>query len=102
MTPSSIVYLVVKLRLVPPSKTIERRELNVDETKRAIKSNDEKDEKFLTGRAEMEELVNEDIMTAAHAPYWPGVRHASPSFLLTFIFVYMHIGTQTLMVGCPR
>lgn len=77
VTPSSIVFLVVKLRLTPPGKTIERRELTVDETKKAIKSNDEKDDKFLTGRGDVEELENEDIVTAAHAPYWPGVRTLS-------------------------
>jgi len=74
VTPSSIVFLVVKLRLVPPGKTIERNELTVDETKKAIESNEEKDEKFLMSRSEMEELNNEGTVTAAHAPYWPDVR----------------------------
>jgi len=74
VTPSSIVFLVVKLRLVPPGKMIERNELNVDETKKAIESNEEKDEKFLISRSEMEELDNEGAVTAAHAPYWPDVR----------------------------
>ncbi|KXN80902.1 Translocation protein sec63 [Leucoagaricus sp. SymC.cos] len=75
VTPSSIVFLVVKLRLIPPSKQIQRRELSVDETKKAVKSNDEKDEKFLTSRGEMEELDGErEIATVAHAPYWPSVR----------------------------
>jgi len=74
VTPSSIVFLVVKLRLVPPGKTIERNELNVDETKKAVESNEEKDEKFLMSRSEMEELDNEGTVAAAHAPYWPDVR----------------------------
>jgi len=65
---------MVKLRLVPPGKTIERNELNVGETKKAIEFNEEKDEKFLISRSEMEELDNEGTVTAAHAPYWPDVR----------------------------
>ncbi|KAF5363456.1 hypothetical protein D9756_000996 [Leucocoprinus leucothites] len=77
VTPSSIVFLVVKLRLVPPNKKIERRELTVEETKKAIKFSDEKDDKFLTSRNDTEELDNEDILTAAHAPFWPGERKPS-------------------------
>lgn len=47
----------------------------MDETKKAVKYNDEMDDKFLNSRNEMEELDNEDdVATAAHAPYWPSVR----------------------------
>jgi translocation protein SEC63 len=63
---------------------IEHPELKVDERKRAIKFNEKKDEKFLTVLVEMEERVNEDIITAAHALYWPGVRHSFPSVLLPY------------------
>lgn len=47
----------------------------MDETKKAVKYNDEMDDKFLNSRNEMEELDNEDdVATGAHAPYWPSVR----------------------------
>jgi len=78
VTPSSIVFLVVKLRLNRPGKKTQRKELNVDETKKAIKYNDELDDKFLTSRNEMEELEDEqNVATGAHAPYWPGERKPS-------------------------
>ncbi|KAF5388148.1 hypothetical protein D9615_000013 [Tricholomella constricta] len=79
VTPSSIVFLVVKLRISPPSsKPIESKELTVDEAKRRIKLNDEKDEDFLTSRKEVEDIPSEDDLPGwAHAPYWPGERKPS-------------------------
>lgn len=86
MTPSSIVFLVVKLRLNPPGKKVQRRDLNVDETKKAVKYNDEMDEKFLISRNEMEEFENEqDVATVAHAPYWPGVCRLHPQWFLVLM-----------------
>ncbi|RDB15649.1 Translocation protein sec63 [Hypsizygus marmoreus] len=79
VTPSSIVYLVLKLRISPPAtKPVEEKELDADETKRRIKLNDEKDEEFLTSRKDAEELPSDDLLPGwAHAPYWPGERKPS-------------------------
>lgn len=79
VTPSSIVFLVIKLRLSPPTLTpVTPKELDVDETKRRIKYNDEKDEEFLNSRKETEDLASEDSLTGwVHAPYWPGGRKPS-------------------------
>lgn len=77
VTPSSIVYLVVKLRLSPPSSDsdtkTEKKELDAEETKKSIKANEEKDNEFLTGRNDVEPLSDEGSVAFAHAPYWPGV-----------------------------
>ena len=75
ITPSSIVFLVVKLRLSPPSLApVERTELDGEETRRLTKSNEEKDEEFLLGRKEAEDPPSDDLVIGtAHAPYWPGV-----------------------------
>ncbi|PFH46819.1 hypothetical protein AMATHDRAFT_68973 [Amanita thiersii Skay4041] len=82
ITPSAIIYLVVKLRLTPPlsqSTNGTRNELDVDETKRLIKINDEKDEEFLKSRKDAEDLLDQDDATrpSVHAPYWPGDRKPS-------------------------
>ncbi|KAF8890379.1 Sec63 Brl domain-containing protein [Infundibulicybe gibba] len=79
VTPSSIVFLVLKLRISPPTASqTERRELSVDETKASIKRNEEKDNKFLNSRQETEELESEDAVAGwAHAPYWPTNRKPS-------------------------
>lgn len=76
VTPSSIVYLVVKLRLSPHSSdsaTKTEKELSAEETKKSIKVNEEKDYEFLTGRNDAEPLSDEGSLGFAHAPYWPGV-----------------------------
>ncbi|KAH0587072.1 Translocation protein sec63 [Termitomyces sp. J132] len=79
VTPSSIVFLVVKLRISPPlSNHVQEKELNIDETKRRIKFNEEKDEEFLVNRKEAEELPPDNLLPGwVHAPYWPGERKPS-------------------------
>lgn len=79
VTPSSIIFLVVKLRITPPGLSTERKELSVDETKRIVKLNDAKDEEFLTSRAEAEEIspADADANGWAHAPFWPAGRKPS-------------------------
>jgi len=79
VTPSSIIFLVVKLRLVPPvsknGKDVAEKEETVEEAKR----NAVKDEEFLVGKAEAEELDEERAVESkglAHAPRWPGARKA--------------------------
>ncbi|TFK35050.1 DnaJ-domain-containing protein [Crucibulum laeve] len=76
IVPSSIIYLVVKLRISPPGTKTEK-ELSVDETKRVIKANDEKDDKFLLAKGDTEELPGDVTSGWAHAPYWPGERKPS-------------------------
>lgn len=75
MTPSSIVFLVVKLRLSPPSTSAIGEELDADATKQ-INRNEDKDEEFLASRKEMEDIAPDGAVSGwAHAPYWPGVRY---------------------------
>ncbi|KAF9236397.1 translocation protein sec63 [Melanogaster broomeanus] len=70
VTPSSIVFLLVKLRVTEsnartsPSPSIDAK---------LAKKNDEIDEKFLNSRSEAEELQG-DSAGWAHAPHWPGLR----------------------------
>ncbi|KAJ8472766.1 hypothetical protein ONZ45_g16537 [Pleurotus djamor] len=80
VTPGSIVFLVVKLRVTPPgSSPIEEKDLSVDETVRLVKANDEKDEKFLLSKNNVEELPGDDGTQGswAHTPLWPGKRKPS-------------------------
>jgi translocation protein SEC63 len=95
VTPSSIVFLVVKLRLSPPNGARPVKEdLDAEGTKRVIKMNDEKDEEFLTSRKETEELPSEDAVTGlAHAPYWPGVSAYSYQVFLVLTHPLSCVGT---------
>ncbi|KAF8996806.1 Sec63 Brl domain-containing protein [Cyathus striatus] len=78
VSPSSMINLVVKLRISPPGSKVTKKEPDVEEAKRLVKLNDEKDEKFLNGKAEAEPLNDEDAAAAlAHAPYWPEERKPS-------------------------
>jgi translocation protein SEC63 len=100
VTPSSIVFLVVKLRISPPSlKPREQKEFDVDETKRRIRLNDEKDEEFLTSRKESEDLPSGDVLPgSAHAPYWPGVSIIAARHWIELTSV-LHLGAQTVVVA---
>ncbi|KAH9483171.1 Translocation protein sec63 [Psilocybe cubensis] len=79
VTPSSIIYLLVKLRITPPGSTPSTPvELTVDETKKAVQLEEEIDEKFLASRLDAEELPSSKTNGgAAHAPFWPGTRKPS-------------------------
>ncbi|KAF8960275.1 translocation protein sec63 [Flammula alnicola] len=80
VTPSSIIYLLVKLRISPPGAApSEKKELSVEETKRAVRNEEEADEKFLTSRLDAEELSpsQTDGARVAHAPFWPGTKKPS-------------------------
>ncbi|KAJ7281859.1 Sec63 Brl domain-containing protein [Mycena rebaudengoi] len=81
VTPSSIVYLVVKLRLVPPTDTVSVKEeaaLDVDETKRILHATEERDSAFLTSGKDTEVLKPGQVVNGgAHAPFWPGTRKPS-------------------------
>jgi hypothetical protein len=69
VTPSSIVFLLVKLRVMEPNAILSPSS-NVDA--KNAKKNDDIDEKFLNSRGEAEELQG-DGAGWAHAPFWPGV-----------------------------
>ncbi|KAF8164785.1 Sec63 Brl domain-containing protein [Crassisporium funariophilum] len=77
VTPSSIVFLLIKLRISPPGPATETKERSVDETKRIVQRTEEEDEKFLTSRLDAEELPSSATNKGAHAPFWPGVRKPS-------------------------
>ncbi|KIK95455.1 hypothetical protein PAXRUDRAFT_140659 [Paxillus rubicundulus Ve08.2h10] len=70
VTPSSIVFLLVKLRVTEPN-AISPPSPNVDANN--AKKNDDIDERFLNSRGEAEELQG-DGAGWAHAPFWPGLR----------------------------
>jgi hypothetical protein len=66
VTPSSIVYLVAKLRILPPTDSVP--EVKDEE------ENKEKEEEFLMSRKDAEDLVGDNPAGGwAHTPYWPGV-----------------------------
>ncbi|OAX33624.1 hypothetical protein K503DRAFT_869439 [Rhizopogon vinicolor AM-OR11-026] len=72
VTPSSIVFLLVKLRLRQPFQA--EAPLSVSEKlPKAIREDKEKDEKFLNSRKDAEE-TDEVTPAWAHAPHWPGLR----------------------------
>ncbi len=75
VSPSAIVYLVVKLRLksliAQAPQDDKKPELDVDAIKRRVKRNDEQEEEFLKSRGDAEE--SKTIAEYAHAPHWPGV-----------------------------
>lgn len=83
VTPSSFVFLVVKLRL--PSSAAEKtsgdatKEEDVEQVKKRLRFNDEKDAAFLDSKKDMEDISPERLpkITAAHAPHWPGNRKPS-------------------------
>ncbi|KAF9475267.1 translocation protein sec63 [Pholiota conissans] len=78
VTPSSIIYLLVKLRLTPPTTDASmKKELSVEETKKAVVQEEEADEKFLASKLDAEELLAAKEGGAAHAPFWPGAKKPS-------------------------
>ncbi|KAF9268418.1 DnaJ-domain-containing protein [Marasmius fiardii PR-910] len=74
VTPSSIVYLVVKLRITPPNAPTDRPELTAEQVKKNIKVNDQKDIEFLMDKKEAEDIDEKNVAGYAHAPYWPANR----------------------------
>ncbi|TFK88071.1 DnaJ-domain-containing protein [Polyporus arcularius HHB13444] len=73
VTPSSFVHLLVKLRVVPLSK-----EGHIVPVPKHTKENEKRDNEFLLGKKEMEDLPQGDYTSGyAHAPYWPANRKPS-------------------------
>ncbi|KAF8632412.1 hypothetical protein AX17_004853 [Amanita inopinata Kibby_2008] len=86
VSPSSIVYLIVKLRLKSPVATsstngAESKERDVEDIKRRVRQNEEQEEEFLKSRKDAEDLPEDDAVKiasmTAHAPWWPGDRKPS-------------------------
>jgi len=74
VTPSSIVFLVVKLRLCPLSPSESTATGNTD-TDQLGGSNEDRDDLFLNSKKDAEDLEG-DTGGWAHAPFWPGYRKA--------------------------
>ncbi|KAG7096479.1 hypothetical protein E1B28_003910 [Marasmius oreades] len=75
VTPSSIVYLVVKLRISPPNLVRDNKpDLTAEQVKKNIKVNEERDNKFLMDKKDAEDIDEKNVVGYAHAPYWPANR----------------------------
>ncbi|KAF8904266.1 Sec63 Brl domain-containing protein [Mucidula mucida] len=76
VTPSAIVFLVVKLRLVSPlSDAVAVKVEELDPLD--VKANDRKDYQFLNSRKDTEEDFSDVTPSYVHAPYWPSNRKPS-------------------------
>jgi len=69
VTPSSIVYLVVKARLIHPSSP----PTQVSKESKANDNSEKRDYEFLTSRKDVEDIPG-FVGTSAHAPHWPTTR----------------------------
>jgi len=69
VTPSSIVYLVIKARLVNPSLP----KIQISEEAKTALNDEQRDYEFLSGRKDAEEMSN-IVLSSAHAPHWPAAR----------------------------
>lgn len=72
VTPSSIVFLLIKLRLRQPLQGDAPSSV-AEKPAKAIREEKEKDEKFLNSRKDAED-IEEGAPAWAHAPHWPGLR----------------------------
>lgn len=72
VTPSSIVFLLVKLRLRRPLQSDAPSSVS-EKSAKAIREDREKDDKFLNSRKDAED-VEGAAPAWAHAPHWPGLR----------------------------
>ncbi|KAJ7636042.1 Sec63 Brl domain-containing protein [Mycena polygramma] len=76
ITPSSIVYLVVKLRVTPPgAEPSQEEEVNAEDAKKSGRAAEEREMAFLNSRKDAEDLQPGQVFSGgAHAPFWPGIR----------------------------
>ncbi|KAG1888747.1 translocation protein sec63 [Suillus subluteus] len=72
VTPSSIVFLLVKLRLRQPLQSDTPSSVS-EKSAKAIREDREKDDKFLNSRKDAEDMEGATPVWA-HAPHWPGLR----------------------------
>lgn len=71
VTPSAIVFLLVKLRLRQPLQSESPSSVS-EKSAKAIREDREKDDKFLNNRKDAEDIEGATPVWA-HAPHWPGV-----------------------------
>ncbi|KAJ7918737.1 Sec63 Brl domain-containing protein [Mycena leptocephala] len=76
ITPSSIVYLVVKLRVTPPdAEQAKEEEVDGEQVKRLGREAEQREMAFLNSRKDAEDLQpGQAFSGGAHAPFWPGTR----------------------------
>ncbi|KAF8196701.1 Sec63 Brl domain-containing protein [Mycena galopus ATCC 62051] len=76
ITPSSIVYLVVKLRVTAPDAgPAKAEEVDAEDVKRLGRAAEEREMTFLNSRKDAEDLrPGQAFSGGAHAPFWPGTR----------------------------
>ncbi|KAJ6485922.1 Sec63 Brl domain-containing protein [Mycena sanguinolenta] len=79
IVPSSIVYLVVKLRVAPPSaEPAKPVEVDGENVKRLTRIAEEREMAFLNSRKDAEDIqTGQTFSGGAHAPFWPGTRKPS-------------------------
>lgn len=93
ITPSSIVYLVVKLRLLSPST-----DKVADE--QAPRANESRDNEFLASRKDAEAAPQGEVSNIwAHAPYWPAVGLGCNRLVYTFAHTLTE--SKAWLVDCP-
>lgn len=72
VTPSALVHLVVRLRIVPPSS--EESNGKAKEGSGEVIADVKAEEGFLKSAKDAEEMPEgADALSAAHAPHWPAV-----------------------------
>lgn len=81
VTPSSIVFLLVKLRLRRPLQNDTPSSIS-EKSAKAIREDREKDDKFLNSRKDTEDIEGA-LPVWAHAPHWPGV--------CLFLWCHLHV-----------
>ena len=85
--PSSIVY---KLRISPPSASVAKKDLSVEESKHLAQVTAKEDEQFLSTREDAEDLDASSTNGYAHAPHWPGVSIHFTRPISYFCFIIFH------------
>ncbi|KAH9843634.1 Sec63 Brl domain-containing protein [Rhodofomes roseus] len=73
ITPQAYINIVLKLRLSPPGAPHANGDAQTDG-----RSEEQREEEFLAGKTDMEDLPGDDGVSYAHAPYWPA--HRKPSW----------------------
>lgn len=86
VTPSSFVYLIVKVRLTPPVSSTPIPKVDEDAA-----NNDQRDNEFLNSRKDVEDLIDEQGSGRwVHAPHWPSV-----CFKFSFATRILSYGSRT-------
>ncbi|KZT66980.1 hypothetical protein DAEQUDRAFT_813134 [Daedalea quercina L-15889] len=73
ITPQAYINIVLKLRLSPPGSPHVNGNAKVNG-----RSDEQREQEFLAGKKDMEDLPDDDGASYAHAPFWPA--HRKPSW----------------------